>query len=199
MKKINLFYVLLLLFIVSLLPTNLNKNVFAEIKCKSPNDCPEGYKNCEPKEWVLDDISGMANDCNYVDCYCYDHARSIYKDGSEIISNTAEPLIEKVTTTTENPINLDPQTDLAIKITSIVKYSVGIGGLIAFILIVAGGLQIILSAGSPERVKAGKEMITSAIAGLLLIIFSIFILKLIGYDILNLPGFGYMSWGNIIN
>ena len=66
----------------------------------------------------------------------------------------------------------------------------GIGGLIAFILIIIGGLQIILSAGNPDRVKAGKEMITSAIAGLLLIIFAVFILRLIGYDILKIPGFG---------
>lgn len=80
--------------------------------------------------------------------------------------------------------------DLTNKINDILKYAMGIGGLIAFILIVIGGLQIILSAGNPDRVKAGKEMITSAIAGLLLIIFAVFILRLIGYDILKIPGFG---------
>jgi len=80
--------------------------------------------------------------------------------------------------------------DLTNKINDILKYAMGIGGLIAFILIVIGGFQIILSAGNPDRVKAGKEMITSAIAGLLLIIFAVFILRLIGYDILKIPGFG---------
>ena len=80
--------------------------------------------------------------------------------------------------------------DLAERINTIVTYSMGIGGLIAFLLIVFGGFQIILSGGNPERVKAGKEMITSAIAGLVLIIFAVFILKLIGVDILKIPGFG---------
>jgi len=79
---------------------------------------------------------------------------------------------------------------LSSKVNNIVTYAMGIGGLIAFILIIVGAFQIILSAGNPDRVKAGKEMITSAIAGLLLIIFSVFILKIIGYDILEIPGFG---------
>jgi len=78
---------------------------------------------------------------------------------------------------------------LALKTNTILTYSIGIGGVVAFLLIVFGGFQIILSAGNPEKIKAGKEMITSAIAGLLLIIFSVFILRLIGYDILKIPGF----------
>jgi len=80
-------------------------------------------------------------------------------------------------------------TDLALSVQKILTYSMGIGGIIAFLLIVFGGFQIILSAGNPEKIKAGKEIITSAIAGLLLIIFSVFILRLIGYDILKIPGF----------
>jgi hypothetical protein len=44
------------------------------------------------------------------------------------------------------------------------------------------------SAGNPERLTGGKEIITSAIAGLLLIIFSTIILKIIGVDILKIPG-----------
>jgi len=72
---------------------------------------------------------------------------------------------------------------------SFLTFAIGIGGAVSFLLIVWGGFQIILSAGNPEKVKAGKEIITSAIAGLLLIIFSVFIMRLIGYDILKIPGF----------
>ncbi len=68
----------------------------------------------------------------------------------------------------------------------LIKLSISIAGGIAFLLIILGGFQIILSGGSPEKVKAGKEMITSAIAGLFLIIFAVFILKLIGVDILKI-------------
>lgn len=90
------------------------------------------------------------------------------------------------TSTTDLPKLQDP-------VNKIVNTSTGIGGAIAFILIVIGGFQIILSSGNPERVKAGKEMITSAIAGLLLIIFAVFILKLIGADILKIPEFTQLN------
>jgi len=104
------------------------------------------------------------------DCLC------IYKDHSP-------PVCETISTTTPTDI------PLSTPINNILKYSMGIGGIIAFLLIVFGGFQIILSAGNPEKIKAGKEMITSAITGLLLIIFSVFILRLIGVNILGIPGF----------
>ncbi len=74
-------------------------------------------------------------------------------------------------------------------ITVLLRLGGGLAGGIAFLLILFGGFQIITSAGNPERLNAGRELITSAIAGLLLIIFSIFLLKVIGVDILGIPGF----------
>ena len=71
----------------------------------------------------------------------------------------------------------------------ILGWSTIIGAGIAFLLIVFGGFQITTAAGDPKRVKAAQELITAAIMGLLLIIFSIFLLNLIGIKILNLPGF----------
>lgn len=65
----------------------------------------------------------------------------------------------------------------------------GIAGGIAFLLILFGGFQILSSAGNPEQLNEGQELISSAVAGLLLIIFSVFLLRLIGYDILRIPGF----------
>jgi hypothetical protein len=69
------------------------------------------------------------------------------------------------------------------------RWGVGIGGGIAFLLILLAGFQIITSRGDPNRLKAGQELMTSAIAGLLLLIFSVIILKIIGFDILRLPIF----------
>jgi hypothetical protein len=66
---------------------------------------------------------------------------------------------------------------------------IGIAGGIAFLMILFGGFQILISAGNPEQMNTGKEIISSAIAGLLLIVFSVFLLRLIGYDILRIPGF----------
>ena len=80
---------------------------------------------------------------------------------------------------------------------TILPFGMGIGGGIAFLLMLFGALQIMTSAGNPEKLNAGKELITSAIVGLLLIIFSIFLLRLIGADILGIPGFTGQS--NSIN
>jgi len=61
---------------------------------------------------------------------------------------------------------------------------------IAFLLMAFGAFQVITSAGDPKKTQAGKEVITSGLSGLLFIILSIFLLKLIGVDILKIPGFG---------
>jgi len=60
---------------------------------------------------------------------------------------------------------------------------------VAFLLMVLGAIMVLTSTGIPERVKAGRELITSAVSGLIFIILSIFLLKLIGVDILQIPGF----------
>jgi len=68
--------------------------------------------------------------------------------------------------------------------------AIKIAGGIAFLLIIFGAIKVLTSAGNPENVKAGKELITSALMGLLFIIFSVFLLELIGVKILNIPGLG---------
>lgn len=81
-------------------------------------------------------------------------------------------------------IKTDPNDFLG----KILGLGIGIAGGIAFILILFGGLQIMTSAGNPEQLNAGQELISSAVAGLLLIIFSIFLLKFIGINIIGIPG-----------
>jgi len=63
------------------------------------------------------------------------------------------------------------------------------GGGIAFLLSLFGGISIILAAGDPEKINQGKQIISSAIAGILFILLSVVLLRIIGYDILRLPGF----------
>lgn len=66
------------------------------------------------------------------------------------------------------------------------RWAIGVGGGIAFLLILYAGFQIMTSQGDPNRLKAGQELLTAAISGLIMLIFSIFILRVIGIDILGI-------------
>lgn len=79
----------------------------------------------------------------------------------------------------------------------ILGWAVGVGGGIAFLLIVYASFMVMTSQGDPTRLKAGQELLTSAISGLILLIFSVFILKFIGVDILGLSKFGFGATNQI--
>lgn len=65
----------------------------------------------------------------------------------------------------------------------------GIGGGLAFLMMLMGAFQMLTSAGNPETLNAGKDRLTSAVIGLLLVIFAILLLQIIGVGILRIPGF----------
>lgn len=73
----------------------------------------------------------------------------------------------------------------------VLRWAIGVGSGIAFLLIVYASFMTMTSQGDPNRLKAGSELMTSAISGLLLLIFSIFVLKFIGIDILGLGAWGF--------
>lgn len=70
--------------------------------------------------------------------------------------------------------------------TAAVRIGIGIGGGLAFLLMVYGSFRLIFAGGNPESVQQGREIITAAIIGLLVIIFATFILQLVGISILGL-------------
>jgi hypothetical protein len=82
----------------------------------------------------------------------------------------------------------DVPTDPTEFVAWVLARAVGIGGGLAFVLMLFGAYQIITSSGDPKKLQEGKEKITAALSGLLFIIFSLFLLKLIGVDILSIPG-----------
>jgi len=81
-----------------------------------------------------------------------------------------------------------PINDTSSLISWFFNHIIGIVGGLALLIAAFGAIQIITSAGNPDKVKAGQELITSAITGLLFVIFSLFLLRFIGVDILQLPG-----------
>lgn len=66
------------------------------------------------------------------------------------------------------------------------QIAIGIGGGIAFILMVLGAIRVLTSSGDQQKLSGGRDMIVAAIAGILFIIFSVMILRFIGIEILKI-------------
>lgn len=73
-------------------------------------------------------------------------------------------------------------------ITWLLGWLFGVAGGIAFVLMVFGFIMLGTSSGDEKKMAGAKETITSAIMGLLVSIFAVFILRLIAVDILKIPG-----------
>ncbi len=67
------------------------------------------------------------------------------------------------------------------------SFGIGLAGVVAFICIIISAFALQASMGNTEKVKKAQENLTSCIIGLILIIFSIFILRLVGVNILKIP------------
>jgi hypothetical protein len=70
----------------------------------------------------------------------------------------------------------------------LLPYLFGIAGGISFLLMVSGFISMTMSSGDPKAVQAAQETVTSAIIGLIVSIFALFLLRLIAVNILHIPG-----------
>ena len=69
------------------------------------------------------------------------------------------------------------------------RFALGIGGGVAFLFMALGAFKILTSGGDTIKLTSGKKTISRAILGILVIVFAVIILRILGYDILRLPGF----------
>lgn len=182
MKKIAIpisFLLLLSIFSVT--------EVFAATPCTSRGQCETDYKAHGGKfiDYAGCTYSPPAGKGPGARFICNNN---INEPGAPVPAEPFDPLCAdgKGVNTAIGCIPTDPQGFIA----KFLGFAVGIAGGVAFLLILFGGLQILTSAGNPEKMNAGKELVTAAISGLLLIVFSVFLLRLIGYSILGIPGFG---------
>lgn len=76
-------------------------------------------------------------------------------------------------------------------IQQILGWAIGIGATVSVIMILVAAFQITTAQGDAKRVKAGQELVTAALTGLFLIIFSVVFLNFIGIKILDLGGLGF--------
>lgn len=72
---------------------------------------------------------------------------------------------------------------------TLLGWGIGLAGVVSLLCIIYSAFMMQISGGNPEKLKRTRERLNSCIIGLILIIFSVFILRVIGVDILQIPGF----------
>lgn len=166
-KKLAISYWLL---VISLLFSVLSAPAFAQT---SPSPVPTGKPTC--------DLCGWCNQATDPKPPSWDQCIScLYKpDGSPQ---------ERAYYTVLGCFSTDPSGAPFVK--SILSIVFGMAGGIAFLAVLWGSAMVLTSAGDPLRLQGGKDIIVSSIFGILLIIFSVFLLRVVGYEILRIPGFG---------
>lgn len=83
---------------------------------------------------------------------------------------------------------LSTKPELYVK--SVLSIVFGVAGGLAFLAVLGGSAIVLTSAGYPDRIQTGKDLIVSALFGIILIVFSVFLLRVVGFEILRIPGFG---------
>lgn len=74
-------------------------------------------------------------------------------------------------------------------VTALLRFLVGISGGISLAVMLTGVFRLMTSSGDPKQVQSGRDLFSAGIAGLLFVIFSVSLLRLVAADILKLPGF----------
>lgn len=122
-------------------------------------------------------------------CLCEANLSGDYFCGGGTRETCADPATGECETGIGS-ISINPQgfiEDIASRAAAVV------GGL-ALLFLMYGSILFIFSKGDPKAVEKAQQIITSALAGLLFVIFSVLILRIIGINILKLnaivPGFG---------
>lgn len=82
------------------------------------------------------------------------------------------------------------KTDTASIVQAILQTGLSIAGGVALLMFLFAGFMISTAQGEAKRVTDAREMLTSAIIGIIFIVFSVAILQFIGVSVFHIPGFG---------
>lgn len=95
------------------------------------------------------------------------------------------------------PTSDGKQGGLAQCIQRLYLFSLGIGGFIAFAMIVLAGYRYMTAAGNSSQVEGAKEAFASAFIGLVIIFVAFILLNLINPDLVRFPQFQKLELGKI--
>lgn len=72
---------------------------------------------------------------------------------------------------------------------ALLRFLTGISGAIALAVMLIGTIQIMTAGGDAKKIQSGKELFMAGITGLLFLIFSVSLVRIIAGNILKIPGF----------
>ena len=73
---------------------------------------------------------------------------------------------------------------------ALMTIGLGISGTVVILTILYGSFMLSISGGDLKRVQEARDAITSAVMGLMFVIFSVTLLRFLGVNLLQLPAFG---------
>jgi hypothetical protein len=79
-----------------------------------------------------------------------------------------------------------PYTDVSETAQFLIRWSLGVGGGLALFLVALSGIRIATTKGDEKRLQDARDMLSSAIAGIVLIVLSIFVIRFITETLLQL-------------
>ena len=82
-----------------------------------------------------------------------------------------------------------PTSDFRETIIFVLKWAYGVTAGVVVVMIILTGYALLTSAGNPDKLNGAKENIVSIFSGVIMVVFSLIILRIVGVDILGLPTF----------
>jgi hypothetical protein len=170
---------------------------------KSPTACPGTTYTCTPTPTPTP-TPGTKCDCNRdsdcssgqecdegssAGCEVYQGNAGLCKSSSGSTGTTtgSTELPEKLNTVKVGPFDIP--TDPAGLAQKLLEIGIGLGALLATVVLIVGGFGVATSSGNPDNLEKAKKQITAAVAGLLFILMSVLILNIIGGEIIGIDFF----------
>lgn len=104
---------------------------------------------------------------------------SVFVFSTAALAQSTVPVPKASAALTGNADGSAPTTKIHQYIIALVGYGVQLAGLLAIMMITAGGFMWMTAGGQPGRVETAKDMVRSALLGLLLALFAYTILQTI--------------------
>lgn len=148
-----------------------NKNNICEYKKGVGQACERGKDSCDQSVCMTNGLGGIC---------CL--GGQIVKDGACVGTAESDGLDQF------NPLLIAKSEDIAVQddlstpggiITRVLRYAFPIAGMILFVMIVIGGFQMVASATSSKSIETGKQRISNAVVGFLLLFVSYWIVQVL--------------------